>query len=325
MHMACPGVPDVVPYGAIPPALPMLCDTLRTGVPATFTQGTNSWLDDFNHGASMATMGAGYKVFDQVEAASRVGHFRHNNHWMVDIWVPNNGVGGTMMRPDRSFKFQNGVLTVETEVAAGILEYDNMWPELIVSNASSPVGHPYGPTPGRSIGDGLYAYGQFGGYDTIGIRLAGQRPIQAYYDNTERGFPCGRVWELSWFQSGSAGGQCGQTDVASTYGGGEWIAPGYFRTCSGTDPDINCRDRFRWVLSQDRITLYVNGIKYMEHTAVAGQHLVGPNLLNGNVYVYFADWAYQPKTDRAVRFHWDRVSVNPTTAPSAAPGFVPPA
>ena len=48
-------------------------------------------------------------------------------------------------------------------------------------------------------------------------------------------------------------------------GCGEWAAPGAVRTCRGDDPDINCRDRFRWELTQDKITLYANGKKLMEH------------------------------------------------------------
>jgi hypothetical protein len=314
MHMACPGVPDVTPYAALPPALPMLCDTLNTGVPATFTQGANSWVDEFNHGASMADMGTGYQIFDALQVA-KTGHFRHNQHWMVDMWAPNNGFGSAMMRPDRTFKFENGKLVVEAVVAAGVHDYEtaDAWPEIVVTTSSSPFGanRTAGPTPAKSTGDALYAYGHFGGYDAMGIRLtANRRPIEAYYDDTQRGFQCGRVWELSWFQNGNAG--CSPTVTADVYGGGEWVQGGNaWRTCQGTDPDTNCRDLFRWELTKTQITLYVNGVKYMQHTAGAGQRLVPDSFLNGNVYVYFADTVYQPPQDRVVRFHWDRLAVNP--------------
>jgi hypothetical protein len=308
-HEGC-DVPMDTPYGALPPAMPMLCDEMAAGVASTATSGPNSWLDDFNHGASMAAMSPDYKVFDNVGTA-RSSHFRHNNHWMVDVFSP-GGIGGGMMRPDRSFRFQDGKLVVETDVAAGIDEYRDMWPELTVTTASSPHGVPaYGPTPGKSVGDSLYAYGYFGGYDTIGIRLHTQRPIMAYYDSTERGFSCGRVWEFSWFQDGSSpGGECPHPAQATIYGGGEWVTDAW-RRCVGTDPDINCRDRFRWELSRDQITLYVNGVKFMEHTALDGYDLVPEALLNGDVYVYLSDWIYQGPSDRVTRYHWDRVAVNP--------------
>jgi hypothetical protein len=325
MHVPCPGVPDTTPVGALPPALPMMCDHLVAGVPPTFVNGTNSWVDDFNHGASMADIGPGYKHFENASLPDngKTATFRHNNHWMADVWAPNGGVGGSYLRPDRSFRFQNGKLIVETDVAAGIKDYQGFaWPEITVSTSSSPEGENYGPTPGRSIGDDLYAYGRFGGYDTIGIRLtADARPIMAYYDNTERGFPCGRVWELSWFQDGT--GQCNPDQNATVWGGGEWAAPGAVRNCQGTDPDVNCRDRFRWELSQDVITLYANGRKLMEHTATAGHHLVPDAMLNGDNYVYMADSVYQPPAGKVVRFHWDTLKINPLTGPSASPTCTP--
>ena len=314
MHVPCPGVPDVTPYAALPPALPMLCDHLLAGVPATFTQGANSWVDEFNHDASMADMGTGYQIFDALQVA-RTGHFRHNEHWMVDMWAPNNGFGSAMMRPDRSFRFENGKLVVEAVVAAGVADYAtaDAWPEIVVTTSSSPFGanRKAGPTPATSTGDALYAYGHFGGYDAVGIRLhANRRPIEAYYDNSGIGFQCGRVWELSWFQNGDAG--CNPTVTADIYGGGEWVQGGSaWRTCQGTDPDTNCRDLFRWELTKTQITLYVNGVKYMQHTAGAGQRLVPDSFLNGDVYVYFADTVYQPPADRVVRFHWDALRVNP--------------
>ena len=178
MHMACPDIPDVTPIGAVPPALPMLCDTLNGTAKDTHTETANSWLDDFDHGATMAAMGGPYKRF---EAASLPGgqtaSFAHNNHWMVDVWAPGEAVGMSSLRPDRSFSFENGKLIVETDVAAGIVEEDGFaWPEITVTTSSSPDGAPaYGPTPGKSTGDDLYAYGHFGGYDAVGIRLT-RRP-----------------------------------------------------------------------------------------------------------------------------------------------------
>jgi hypothetical protein len=307
----CSNVPMQTPVGALPPAMPMFCDHLMRGVRGTFINRRNSWFDDFEHDASMADMGPGYVKFERssLPGSARTGHFRHNNHWMVDVYAPGK-VGGAQMRPARSFRFANGKLVVVADVAAGIDEYFDMWPEITVTTASSPAASSLGrvgPTPARSIGDNLYAYGQFGGYDALGIRLTGNRPTVAYYDNTERGFSCGRLFELSWFQDGS--GSCGSPRQFNIWGGGEWAAPGALRHCRGTDPDINCRDLFRWELTTTSITLYVNGRKYMEHTALPGFGLPD-RFVNADLYVYFSDWVYQPP-NHVVRFHWDRVAINP--------------
>jgi len=311
----CSNVPMQTPIGALPPAMPMFCDHLMGGVRGTFINRRNSWIDDFQHNASMAALGPGYVRFEKSSLQTgRSGTFRHNNHWMADVLAPGGQVGGTQMRPNRSFRFRNGKLVVVTDVAAGIRDYSGFaWPEITVTTASSPASRRYGPTPARSIGDDLYAYGQFGGYNTIGIRLTGARPIVAFYDNTERGFPCGRVFEISWFQDGSddpgLANPCPHPRQFRIWGGGEWAAPGAVRFCDGTDPDINCRDRFRWVLTKSRITLFANGRRLMQHTALPGYGLPA-RFLRRPVYVYFSDWVYQGP-NRVIRFHWDRVAVNP--------------
>jgi hypothetical protein len=262
----------------------------------------------------------------QLSGNSKSSTFRHNNHWMVDVFAAGGGataVGGSQMRPDRSFKFENGKLIVETDVAADIDEYSggespdfSAWPEITVSTASSPVGYNYGPTPGKHIDDNLYAYGRFGGYDTVGVRLTGTQPISALYDTSQQGFPCGRVWELSWFQDGT--GQC-NPDQNANITNYPWT---HTRSCAGTDPDTNCRDRYRWELSRDNIVLYANGFKLIEFNATAGHHLLPDAMLNGDVYVYLSDTVYRAP-EHVVRFHWDRVAVNPSTGPTPSPTCVP--
>jgi hypothetical protein len=311
----CSTVPMATPIGALPPAMPMFCDRLMRGVRGTFINRRNSWIDDFEHNASMAELGPGYVRFEKSSLQTgRSGTFRHNNHWMADVWATNGQVGGTQMRPDRSFRFRKGKLVVVTDVAASIDAYEGFaWPEITVTTASSPASRRYGPTPARSIGDDLYAYGQFGGYDSVGIRLTGPRPIAAYYDDTERGFPCGRVWEISWFQNGeSSGGGCTHPRQFDIWGGGEWVLPsGSYGDCdSADDPDTICRNLYRWELSQSKITLYINGRKLMEHTALPGVKALADQFVNSPVYVYFSDWIYQPP-NRVVRYHWDRVAINP--------------
>jgi hypothetical protein len=304
-----------VPLGALPgqPA-PIWClDPPESGA-TTFTQGSNSWLDEFNHHLSTASLGNGYQGF-RVDGASihRFQYWRHADHWMDDV----NGIdadgpgpwnfGGALMRPDRSFRFQNGKLIVEADSAAGIEEYGgNAWPELIVSTAPAPTGNTV---------DGLYGYGVFGGQWTVGCRLQSSRdPICAMYDNTGRGAAeGGRIFEISSHQHEDSdvfgGGPFGDLDQA-------------WRVCRGTDPDTNCRDRFRWELTKDTLTMYVNGVKYMEHRGLPPSKQLPDAMLNGDVYVYFADWIFKPD-NAVVRFHWDRLAVNPSTPPGPAPGANP--
>jgi hypothetical protein len=57
----------------------------------------------------------------------------------------------------------------------------------------------------------------------------------------------------------------------------------------------------------------------MEHTAIPGKHLIADSFLNGDVFVYFSDQVYQPPAGKVIRFHWDRVAVNPATGPTPSP------
>jgi len=320
MHHPCPGIPDITPVGAIPPALPMLCDTLTGGVAPTFVNGQNSWTDDFQHHASMAELGPGYLHFENVSlsGSGRTGHFRHNEHWMADVYGPGQ-TGGAMMRPDRSFRFVNGKLVVEVEVASPIDAYGGFaWPELTVTTASSPAVSSLGrvgPSPADSIGDDLYAYGQFGGEWSAGIRLTGARPIAALYDDTGRGFPCGRMWEISWFQDGYAPGtgECPRPHQFDVFGGGEWAVPaGTIRECVNvSDPDTTCRNVYRWELSQSKISVFVNGKLLMEHTALPGVKALPDVMVNSPVYVYLSDWIYATVPNQVVRYHWDHFAINP--------------
>jgi hypothetical protein len=279
------------PVGALPPATPMFCHHLVAGVPATLTQGANSWVDEFNHGASMADLGPGYKQYNNQVEIRTAGHFRHNEHWMVDI-QPDGGNGMAMMRPDRSFRFQNGKLVVEADVAAGIEDYGNhVWTELVVS--TSPTPHP-GPPPYPDV---AYGYGQFRNAHTIGVRLQSSRfPITALFA------PNGtRTWELPF----------NAPATRIDYGGSpDGNLANAWRSCDGNDPDLNCRDRFRWELSKDSLVLYVNGVKYLENTGFPAAAQLPAAFLNSDVYVYFVS-AVHTDDRQTIRYHWDRIAINP--------------
>jgi hypothetical protein len=63
-------------------------------------------------------------------------------------------------------------------------------------------------------------------------------------------------------------------------------------------------------LAPDSIRLSVNGVLYMEHAGLPAAKQLPRELLENDVYVYFASWVYiaQPETER---FHWGRIAINP--------------
>ncbi|HLG12620.1 MAG TPA: hypothetical protein VI876_12755, partial [Dehalococcoidia bacterium] len=280
---------------------------MNTGA-TTFTQGTNSWLDDFNHHLSLADLGAGYRTFT-FGSAQQVW-WRHADHWMHD--VRGRQQGGGSMRPDKSFQFVNGKLVVEFDMAAGINAYGGeSWPEITITTAAQPTG---------DIVDPLYHYGRFGGQWTFGCRLQSDRvPVCALFDASGRDvFSGGRIWEVTWFL------QEGSTHFGGYPSGNLANA---WRSCGNVDPDTNCRDRFRLELSQTGMVLYVNGVRYFEDSGWTGNSRLPDSFVNGNVYVYFADWQYIVSSNEAVRYHWDRISINPGapgTPPTSTPTPAPP-
>ncbi|MEZ4657969.1 MAG: SdrD B-like domain-containing protein [Caldilineaceae bacterium] len=305
--------PTKVTLGVLSPTMPAWCMNLLEA-PGTFQSAGNSWVDEFDHGLSMAGIGPGYKVFTTTNNHDfQAAHFRHNNHWMVDLkgesldnrWGAST-LGGVTMRPDRTFRFENGKLVIEAVASAGIAEYGlHAWPEIDVTTAPAPTG---------KVVDGLYGYGIFGGHWTVGIRLQSSRePIAAMYDNTGRTFfEGGRQFEISFFQN----------EGAQVTGGTPLGAPANaWRVCKGTNPDVDCRDLFRWELTRDTITLYVNGVKYMEHRGLPPGKQLPDELLNGDVYVYFSSWMSGTGAE-AIRYHWDRIAVNPAE-PGAPPASTP--
>jgi len=285
------GVPGTAP--------PSWCLELTSG-PPTLQAAPNAWVDDFDHGLSFAEIGEGYRVFDHAPAFSATcssGHFRHNNHWMADVGT--DGCEGVMMRPDTSFRFVEGKLVVETTVAAGINAYGGaVWPEIVVTNA---------PQPTTPHAGGLYAYSMFEGYWAFGCRLESDRtPICALFDDA--GDPSqtgGRVFEISFFQHEGA---------ERVFGGGPFGAAtdAAWRTCAQEDPDLQCRDTFRLELERDAVTLYVNGVRYMEHRGLPPGKQLPEALVAGDVYTYFASWSSRlNEVGPGARYHWDRIAINP--------------
>lgn len=167
------------------------------------------------------------------------------------------------------------------------------------------------PSPTGRVVDDLYSYGQFGGFWTVGCRLQASRwPICAMYDDTARSVgQGGRVFEISAFQSGEA---------TFTFGGSPFQGrETFWRECGSGQPYTACLDHFRWELTRDTLSLYVNGHLYMQHAGLPANRQLPDTLLNQPVYVYFSSWIYKP-TAETTRFHWKRLAEIPSSSPAAA-------
>jgi hypothetical protein len=296
------------PLGALAPAAPAWCLTLAVGVDSAM-RGLNSWSDDFASGAVNAQMPASYRIFElgrpRTSTVFRTQHFAHNGHWMVDVAGhgaplgvyagavddfeigPNNG--GALMRPDAPFRFVDGRLIVEVDVAAGMAAYgDHAWPEIVVTTAEAPT---------SDETNGWYAAGIFGGHPVLAC-----------------GLPADRLSECRVYDRDTITARLSATSTAGAAlaEGGAPTTPARdaaWRMCTPSQADEMCRDRFRLVLEKDAVTLSVNGVPYMEHRGLPQRAKLPDELLESDVYVYFASWTYLGEP-AVVRFHWGRIAIN---------------
>jgi hypothetical protein len=290
--------PGVVPAGSLPTQPgPVFC-TIVNGGPSTAESLPNGWADEFQHGLSFADFdGTPYLLFDELGGAFDTIHWRHNGHWMVDI-APESPTspspptfGAAMLRPNRSFAFEEGRLTVETVFAAGHPDYANppttAWGEIVITTSPEPAGAPYAS---------VYGYEYFPNHYTLGCRMQSNgTAICALFDDSDRTGPGGgRIWEMSFFQV------VGQ----SSYGG--YPEVGGFRFCLPGQPDTFCQDRFRIEFGETSITWWVNGVLYFQQTGVPP---LPAELTQGPVYVYFASITNRSDYD-VIRFHWDDIFIN---------------
>ena len=299
----------VTPLGALPPAVPAWCVNLGISADSA-VRGVNSWTDEFRSGAVNSRIASSYRVFElgrsRASSVFKTQTFAHNGHWMVDVAGhgaplgiypdsvddfaigPNNG--GALMRPDATFRFVDGRLVIDIDVAAGIDAYgDHAWPEIVVTTANA-------PTPYET--NGWYAAGIFGGYPVVACGLPADRLSEC------------RIYDRETITA--------HLNAASSAGavfaeGGAPTTPARdaaWRRCAAAQADEICRDRFELVLERDAVTLSVNGVRYMEHRGLPAASRLPEELLRSDVYVYFASWTYLGDP-AVVRFHWGRIAINP--------------
>jgi hypothetical protein len=309
---------SVTPLGAIPPAIPEWCFLPQHPEVATHINGANSWADDWQHGASHARLGNvgdGY-VTGGVSGGCATLHFRHAQHWMVDIRSQSGqypALCGAWLRPERTFTLTGGRLVVEMEVAvpiAGTRGSDALgdsWPELVISTAprsTTAAENWWGSALRRN---GTYLYEAFPRAWTFGCRMQQSRhPICALYNDGEghAGGP-DRQWEVN--QNGG--------EVRFQQGGDPSIGNlnAAWKSCSSVDdPDIICRNVFRFEFYKDEtgnhvLDIYSNGTLYYRAGLIDAQL---DNIFTRPFYVYFGEFAYRLSDATVVRFHWDHIAVD---------------
>jgi hypothetical protein len=311
---------QVVPLGALPgQPQPIWCSTLGADEP-TFVDAPNAWLDDFNQGSSLTSLGTGY--VQGFRGDGRGLHWRHADHWMVDIQAQTGQYPtliAAFMKPNKTFRPVNGKLVIEFEVAvpvAGTRDVDRIsdsWPELVLSTAPEPsTTNPWGSWLRPN---GTYLYEAFPQAWAFGCRMQQSRhPICALYKPSTPGVPNyaggpDRLWEIN--QNGG--------DVTSQFGGDPSIGnlASLWAACgSNQDPDTVCRNHFRWELSEREVKLFVRKPGASQFSLYYQAGLIDANLgqiLNapGGVHVFFGDFAYRITNGTVIRFHWDRLAVNP--------------
>jgi hypothetical protein len=287
--LACDRQPIAAPAGAAP----IWCGPALVDTPATFSNGANRWADDFGGTVGPAAIADrqdrrfGYYVYDSVGGkVTQTAAYRSHNGWGTDVCCAGD-YGGTMVRPDRSFQSVGGTFAVEADVATPD-SYGtpgaSAWPELAVSTEDHPTDQ-----------DNVYAgYGNFGRGYTVGCDLMPSRsPICYLFQGKDK------VWTA---------GSTAQ-DAATVTGGGPWNGlEKAWRTCPASADIDTCLNRFRLELTSTRLTLFVNGVMYMQATFRSGMQLP-PALFAGPLYAYCDSFVYRPSS--VVLFRWKYVSINP--------------
>ncbi len=218
------------------------------------------------------------------------------DRWSVN--VTQNGHGNVLVRPKQPFTAADGMIVVEADVAAGREEYGQQtWVELIVSTDSSP-----------DDTSGIFGFDYFESEISIGCRIEANHNVVC---DQRVGANPSTNWTASWFEP------AGQT----SFGGNDSVDNRqFFRHCAtGADPR-DCLDRFRLELTVDRLTLFVNGVKYFEQSDFDTSKQISSELFSQQFFVYAVS-SVTPRSDNDVSFNWGRLAVNPPGEPTASPYY----
>lgn len=307
-----------------------------TQEPTTRVTGTNDWVDEFQTNVPMGQFGEpmpqsgfpngngyygwkesssmDYRIFNNLLTANqnnglKTQGFINNNHWMFDMCCSKTE-GGVLVSPNKSFKFENGKLVVEADVAAAIGDYPgggaDVFPEIDITNSPSISIGKSQTELSRSCGvyasdgagvlnfnnnqwqtgvckpaDTLYGYGDFPGYWAFGCRLQNTKvPVCSLYHPTgysgcvgvdvPEGDNCVNGMRVYEFNPTEVGIHVNEFNLA-----GVPDQQSVWRTCQSNQMDMFCRDRFRLEITKSDFTLFVNGVKYFQISVKPGATIAG--------------------------------------------------
>ncbi|HLJ69534.1 MAG TPA: hypothetical protein VKX16_19435 [Chloroflexota bacterium] len=314
--------------------------------PTTRISGANSWVDDFQTGVPMGNLedgNMGYRVFRAMTyqkgpfTRARLACsgtfscdqlFVNNNHWMDDEQV---GFGfGAAISPNRSFLPVNHEFVFDSDVAAGITDYQpvDAHTELAISTAAVPTG-------GTNVQGDLG--GQFKGAWTLFCPLSPQVGADCQLMAPTE-YPVGSHHYIRWTYSGvwqySVKMWGDDPGVKVWVNGKLYHLSDFFRRCAHNQMDMYCRDRFRIDMTPSQLSVYVNGQLFLQATATANTQIADlpkgqlfpTQMLDGStpLYTYVGDWmgsGAEHHPGLFVRYHFQHIAVNPGTPPSASPSF----
>jgi hypothetical protein len=345
LALAAPGL-GVVPVGATSCATPIAagpygptiwCQAPLVTAPISAHTGADFWVDDFGYTGPYAHLPSDYLSFEsQGPNPPLTEHFYGGpgGHWHTDIDGNGQELGGTVMRPDRSFTFDpGGRFVVDTEVAPGLDAYtpaggSMAWTELIVTTCPRPT------TPNT----GLYARDWFGGCWTWSLEFWGG----SFADGSHAAITAQYIDSCNYSQgcpgSGDSGTEqnyiCKEDNFEKPCGSGQ---QGWFGTLDGLYPRCgvaanieDCYVRIRLILTKGggangsssvEVDLAKPGSDSFQRYGYDDGFTLNPMLTDGQLYVYQGD--YQYLAPGPVRYHWDYLAVNPQLAGAAASTAAP--
>ncbi len=181
----------------------------------------------------------------------------------------------SLIRPNKAFTFEKDSLVVEVDVASNMPGFnDKIWPEIIISSSSSPD--------------------SFANHWRITCELQGSKK---QIDCTATDAAGKDMFAGRKITSGIATGQRAAA----------------WKECKEGEPATSCLNRFRFELTKNSITSYVNGVRYFSQS---GLNAMPARIAVDKMYVYVGTKNLNP-VGSPYRIHWDRIAVNPKTLAQA--------
>lgn len=241
----------------------------------TYKETANSFIDTFKTGIAFTNCCGGYSIFQNNQSDSKAVYWRQNNNWYVDTQGKS-----TLIRPNKSFTFENGKLIVETTMSSSMPGYtEKNLSEIVITSAETTT----------NTNQNTYAINAFPAYWTVGCRIVGssQRIVCSLLNDKKNGNTI--LYE--------------KTVPPSVTGKAAW------KQCKTNESFSNCENTYRFELSRTSLVIFVNDIRYGQLTNLSP---LPEALLKGKVYVYFAT-TNLTNSEKTYRYHWGSIAINPVS------------